>query len=146
LSRRSTRCGSPIRSSTGARSRARSTSRRCRYQSGPTTNSSAPPDHVDFLRNRLGRQYHGIDLLVIGYSGNDQEAVGLIKGTGRNIRTLAVVNENRSAADDVESKLREQGLIAPADGLYFSAGDFAAFARREVLEEYLGWLKSRSDT
>jgi hypothetical protein len=50
-----------------------------------------PSKHVDAARHSLDRM-DGLNLLVIGYSGLDQEVLGLFKESGNSIRRMLVAN------------------------------------------------------
>jgi hypothetical protein len=59
-----------------------------------------PPQHVDFLRERLAASQPR-HLLLIGYSGNDREVLALVRESERGIKTLTVVDYDAGAAQAV---------------------------------------------
>jgi hypothetical protein len=70
-----------------------------------------PPEHVDFLKQRLA-ETQAKHVLVIGYSGLDQEVVSLIRESGGGVKTLTVVDRNGQANYDVVGRLAAQGIRA----------------------------------
>lgn len=63
-----------------------------------------PPAHARFLRDKL-TAIDGAHLLVIGYSGYDQEVLRVFQDCGTPVRSLYVVNAGRDAAAEVASRL-----------------------------------------
>ena len=49
-------------------------------------------------------------VLVIGYSGIDQEVVSLIRESGRGIKTLTIVDRNEKTAFAVAERMVQQGV------------------------------------
>jgi hypothetical protein len=71
---------------------------------------ACPDDHVSFLRQKLASA-NGLHLLLIGYSGNDQEVIGLVREAGKSIASLTIVDRDESSASEVEARLvRDHGL------------------------------------
>jgi hypothetical protein len=56
-----------------------------------------PPEHETFLRERLSA-VDALDLLIVGYSAYDQSVVRMFREAERELRTLAVINQDESVA------------------------------------------------
>jgi hypothetical protein len=98
-----------------------------------------PPEHVRFLRTKL-EQADATDLLLIGYSANDEEVVRLIKAAERPVRSLAIVNADTLAAQSVAEQLAKHGVVAPDHNRWIFEHAFSEFARGGELSRYLKWL------
>lgn len=104
-----------------------------------------PPPHMEALRGQLV-DASPIHLLVIGYSGLDQEVVNVIRDTGDvNIRTLAVVDKGGGAQLALE-RILEALELQPTDLEFSRAYDmgFYQFAGggNAPLREYLDGIRA----
>jgi hypothetical protein len=98
-----------------------------------------PEDHVDFLRQRL-ESLDGLNLLVIGYSGLDQEVLRLLADSNNSVRSLLVINHDPEAGRETSSRIMEQfGGEAPGPGA--SNQDFNAWAQSSELDDYFDNLQ-----
>jgi hypothetical protein len=69
-----------------------------------------PPEHVDHLRQRL-TAFNGLNILVVGYSGLDEEMLRLLAASGNTLRSLFVVNGSTAEADAASRRIAER--LAP---------------------------------
>lgn len=103
-----------------------------------------PPQHVDFLKNVTGH-WDPLDVLVIGYSGLDQEVIELLSCGGRPIRSLTVVSESAPSAVSTATRITEGVRIVPpfgGDSLPALWGDgFANFTRGDELGRYIAKIR-----
>jgi hypothetical protein len=100
-----------------------------------------PPDHVEHLRRRL-RADDGLRLLVVGYSGNDQEVRNLIRESGNKIRSLLVANGDRDRSMlTVEIFANELGFV-PRNEMAFAGGFDDLLRDEDVLSRYVDAAKA----
>jgi hypothetical protein len=66
-----------------------------------------PPEHVEHLERKL-RDLPALNLLVIGYSGLDQEVLRLLRDAGQPLRMLRVVNGNSEQGQQAADMITEQ--------------------------------------
>lgn len=81
---------------------------------GPGDKIVCPPNHRAFLKERL-TAYEGLNLLVIGYSGLDQEVLKLLRESENSIRTLTVVSKDDAEALNAARTVWEGVLGQPMD-------------------------------
>lgn len=74
---------------------------------GPDHDYSCPPDHVEYLREWLGR-LDFVNVLLVGYSGYDEAIGRLIRESGKPVATLAVLNQSLDASRATAARLAEQ--------------------------------------
>jgi hypothetical protein len=101
-----------------------------------------PDDHAQHVRDHQSQAPGGLNVLVIGYSGLDQEVRKLLSWGGRSLSSLLVVNgslEQSTAAAEVLA--RELG-VEPGPDMAF-AGGFNDFAQTDAISE---WFRSLPDT
>jgi hypothetical protein len=106
---------------------------------GPGDELVCPPNHVAHLREKL-RAYDGLHLLVIGYSGLDDEVLKLLRESENSLRSLTVVSESEEAA--IKTKNAITGAIGLAGfGLdqLISSG-FDEYARSEGMRRRIDGL------
>jgi hypothetical protein len=96
---------------------------------------TCPDEHLDFLRERLRLTEH-IDLLVIGYSANDQEVLNLFRTHQSKLRSVAVVESDRKRGDAVAIKLSDE-LDLWFEGVQIYDRGFDGFAASADLSAYL---------
>jgi hypothetical protein len=104
---------------------------------GPGDEIVCPPDHVEFLRGRL-RAFDGLNVLVIGYSGLDQEVLKLLSESKNWLRSLAVVSHTEETA--VKTSRAITGVLrlptsSPGPQLFVEG--FDAFAQGEGLRRVI---------
>lgn len=105
---------------------------------GPGDELVCPPTHVDWLKQRL-QAHDGLNLLVIGYSGLDEEVLKILRDSENSLRSLWVVSHNENAA------MRTAGAITHAIGMggsqpqIFTEG-FDSFAQGDSLNSVMGLL------
>ena len=84
-----------------------------------------------------------LDALVIGYSGLDQEVLGLLREPGRPIRSLTVVNGSEGASAEAAMKITEavavEDRFAARGQQNIEAWDvgFDQFVRQGQLDQYV---------
>jgi hypothetical protein len=88
---------------------------------GPKDRIVLPSRHAWFLRSGLESAQRA-DLLVIGYSGLDGEALSLLKEANVQIRRMTVVDFDQRSANRVLARFKDAGLEAiwpePFDGSF----------------------------
>jgi hypothetical protein len=93
-----------------------------------------PQPHVEYLKQRLA-ETQPMHLLVIGYSGLDQEVVSLIRESERGVKTLTIVDRGEEATMAVAERLARQGVRA--EDTKFEAEGFNAWVRRGGLDTFV---------
>jgi hypothetical protein len=97
---------------------------------------SCPPDHVAFLRQTL-ESMGPLNLLVIGYSGYDQEVLRLLKEHTAGVKSLLVANGTENASRETAARIMEQSGKGFGEGSVF-AGGFGELVSTGRLREYVG--------
>jgi hypothetical protein len=100
-----------------------------------------PPNHVDFVRQRL-KSIDGLNLLVIGYSGLDQEVLRLFRESNNTVRSLLVINYEREHGEESARRIMEQfngEALGPGPGV--SNHDFDAWGQSSELDAYFDTLQ-----
>jgi hypothetical protein len=101
-----------------------------------------PPSHVQFLRERL-TAYDGINLLVVGYSGLDQEVRTLLRESGNTIRSLFAVNGDAEAGHMANRLIRDAIAVREeidrqgVQRVQAYIGGFEQFAQSANLPQYI---------
>jgi hypothetical protein len=98
-----------------------------------------PPDHVAHLKQITGH-WEPLDVLVIGYSGLDQEVLTQLSWGGRSIRSLCVVSDRDETADATARRIVDRVRVMPAPGqepITIIGGGFTNFAQSSALPEYI---------
>ena len=98
-----------------------------------------PPDQVAFLKQRLA-DTQPMHLLVIGYSGLDQEVVSLIRESERGVKTLTIVDRGKEATKGVAERLAQQGVRA--QDTKFEAEGFNAWVRTGELDKFVHYMSN----
>jgi hypothetical protein len=81
-----------------------------------------PPEHQDYLRRKLS-EFDGLNVLVIGYSGLDQEVMRFFRESGNSLRSLYVVNGNEERGLEAADKItRHIGHRLPMKRAIFPGG------------------------
>jgi len=93
-------------------------------------------DHVGVARSRLGSD-DGIHLLVIGYSGLDQEVMKLLRDSGTKLRSLLVANGNEEASFRAAEAIQQAvgGFNLREDNIF--AGGFTDLVATGKLNDFL---------
>jgi hypothetical protein len=76
---------------------------------GPEDRLVVPARHLNWARERHSAPPNN-DLLVIGYSGLDREALGLVKEADTQVRLMTIVNRDLESAIDVRERFRDAGI------------------------------------
>jgi hypothetical protein len=98
-----------------------------------------PPSHVEFLSQKL-RSADGLNLLVIGYSGLDQEVLRLLADSNNAVRSLLVINHDPESGRETSTRIMEQFRVeAPGPGA--SNQDFNHWAQSSELDDYFDGLE-----
>jgi len=100
--------------------------------------------HVKYLTEITGH-YDPLDVLVIGYSGLDQEALNLMSWGGRSIRSLLVVSESDESAQATADRITAGLNVVPAEGqnaVTLIGTGFTNFAHGRDLDDYVERLKA----
>jgi hypothetical protein len=98
-----------------------------------------PPEHVAYLKEVTGH-YDPLDVLVIGYSGLDQEVMKLLSWGGRSIRSLTVVSDTDEHAKETALRMTKGVRVMPAPGqneVTRISGGFTNFAQEGDLDGYI---------
>jgi hypothetical protein len=107
-----------------------------------------PDEHVSYLRDITGH-YEPLDVLVIGYSGLDEEALNLLSWGGRPIRSLCVVAESETSAQTTAKRITAKVNVVPAEGqnaVTLAGTGFANFAHGGDLDDYIERLRAVAAT
>lgn len=102
---------------------------------------TCPDEHRGFLRERLRLADH-LDLLVIGYSANDQEVLKLFREHHTKVRSVAVVEPSQERGEAVANKL-SVALDVWFEAVRVYATGFDGFAGSAALNAYLDDPPSR---
>lgn len=97
-----------------------------------------PPTHVTFLREWL-KKPDGLNLLVIGYSGLDQEVLNLLRESGNGVRSLCVINHDAEHGRVTAERIMEQ-FGGEARGPGASNVAFNEWAQSAALDTYFDTL------
>lgn len=108
-----------------------------------------PQQHLEHLRTRLGH-WETLDVLVIGYSGLDQEVLGLLREPGRPIRSLTVVNGSEGAGVDAAMKIQaavsvEERFDGTGESIECWDLGFDEFVRQGLLDTYVRKIQALSE-
>lgn len=107
---------------------------------GPDDEVNCPSRHVEFLRRRLANSRR-VDLLVIGYSGYDREALNLLAEFKDRIATIYVVNVNAPCGAEVMERVSPHLDHAFNENLIWP-GDFETFVQEDGLTNYLRLVRA----
>jgi hypothetical protein len=99
-----------------------------------------PPNHVDFVRQRL-KSSDGLNLLVIGYSGLDQEVLRLLRESKNSLRSLLVINQDTQGADQAHGRIMDEFPDASPPGPGASNASFNTWAQSSELDAYFDDLQ-----
>jgi hypothetical protein len=106
-----------------------------------------PPNHLAHLTERLG-DWDSPDVLVVGYSGLDEEVLNMLREPARPIRSLVVVNgtEGAGAAAARQIKAAVSVLSPPeGDGVTCVDSGFDKFVRSGNLDSYIETIRAAAD-
>jgi hypothetical protein len=106
---------------------------------GSTDELVCDPKHVQFLQERL-QTADGLNLLVIGYSGVDEEVLRLLRESNNSLRSLLVINHGAESAQQAHDRIMEQfdGGDPPGPGAW--TADFNDWAQTGGLDDYFASL------
>ena len=102
-----------------------------------------PPDHIEYLKRVTGH-WDPLNVLVIGYSGLDQEVIKLLSWGGRAVRSLWVVNESEASARATAERITANIKVIPApgtEGVVLVGTGFTGFAQSDHLAEYITHIR-----
>ena len=102
-----------------------------------------PEDHVEHVRELQRHAPGGLNLLVIGYSGVDEEVRKLLT-LGRPLSSLLVVNGSEDASRGAAAVIAHEFGTEATDEMIFPGG-FSDFAQSDALAEYLRGLPDTGD-
>lgn len=106
---------------------------------GPDDKLVLPHEHRKFFRREL-RATQEIDILVVGYSGLDNEILKLIANAERKVRRMTVVSHDLATGEAVLARFQAAGLVAVWP--YVVDGDFASWSNdgglSHLVDEYDG--------
>jgi glutamyl-tRNA reductase len=99
-----------------------------------------PPEHISAARERLSAA-EALNLLVIGYSGLDQEVLRFLAESGRGVRSLLVANGTEEASAEAAERLASScgATVRVREGSIF-AGGFADLVKSGKLREFVRTL------
>ena len=83
-----------------------------------------PPDHIEFLRARLAQSDGRFHLLVIGYSGLDDEVLAILKEVGAVAVTGRIVVNGENEGFAVRQRLSPAFDVGPVIPLHDRFGEF----------------------
>lgn len=92
-------------------------------------------DHTNYLKQQLASE-RALNLLVIGYSGIDQEVLGLLRSAGKPVRSLRVVNGNFDASYATLNVFSRELSFVHAVEMVFNGG-FNDFAQTDAMSTFL---------
>jgi hypothetical protein len=98
---------------------------------GPGDEVVCPPNHVAHLSNRL-KAYDGLNLLVIGYSGLDEEVLGILRNSGNHLRSLTVISQADESAQQTAQIITKAIGLGPGTGIQTFGHGFNAFAQSDA--------------
>lgn len=98
-----------------------------------------PEYHVDVARDHQRWSPRGLNLLVIGYSGLDQQLLDLLAWGGRPVQALKVVNGNTEASIATVRILADRLGFEPRPSMAFQGG-FNDFAQSDEMATFLRGL------
>jgi len=90
-----------------------------------------PASHVEHLREHIRDSAEGLNLLVIGYSGLDQEVLGLLGWSERPVRALRVINGSYERSMETVQTLAQRLRFPPTEEMAF-AGGFSDFINTDL--------------
>jgi hypothetical protein len=96
-----------------------------------------PPEHLAAARERL-KSGDGLNLLVLGYSGLDQEVLRLLRESEAKVRSLFVVNGNERASLEAADRIMRAisgGTGVRADSVF--AGGFTDAVKTGALGDFI---------
>jgi hypothetical protein len=105
---------------------------------GPSEQVLCPDAHLQHLEGKLHDSAE-IDLLVIGYSGTDQQIVRLLNEAGKPIRSLVIVDRDLETSGKIADTL-SSALQIPRVSDGWPAG-FESFVQAGGARRYIGWLE-----
>jgi len=105
---------------------------------GEDDEAVCPPEHFGFLKNEL-QAADALHLLVIGYSGVDQELLTLLGQTGALIKSFGIVNRDLATGQQVLARL-STGIVRELGDGWIYQGSFGDFVQGDGWNEYLGHL------
>lgn len=108
---------------------------------GPPDELICPPEHVQFLQDRIGEMYDGLNLLVIGYSAIDPTALEVLTKPGRKLRKLLVVDREHDSANTIAGKLCDAFGMQANYAHFAYHGDFDHFVAHRGLAKFLEEIK-----
>ena len=84
--------------------------------------------------------FDGLNILVIGYSGLDNEVLRLLRESGNTLRSLLIANGTTAAGLAAREAINRQfGDAGVRNGLVFPEG-FSEFVESEMFREYIAAL------
>lgn len=105
---------------------------------------TCPKEHTENLSAQI-KSEDRIDLLVIGYSGNDKEVINTLSSIDRaKVKSVKVVNRNIKHARTVASKICQPLSMTQLSGMT-TASEFGNFVRDDTgLRSYLRGITGKS--
>lgn len=105
---------------------------------GEDDEAVCPPEHLGFFSNGL-QTADSLHLLVIGYSGVDQELLTRLGQTGTPIRSFGIVNRDRESGQAVLRRL-STGIVRELGAGWISEMAFGDFVQGDGWDAYRGHL------
>lgn len=105
---------------------------------GEDDEAVCPPEHLGFLRNEL-QVADALHLLVIGYSGVDQELLTLLGQAGTPIKSFGIVNRDLVTGQAVLRRL-STGIVRELGDGWIYKRTFGDFVQGDGWDEYRGHL------
>jgi hypothetical protein len=104
---------------------------------GPEDENLCPEEHLLELRDLMKRDFEGHNLLIIGYSGLDQEIMKMLAWSGRPFKNVMIVNGDTPRGTEALQRLKTTvGFSANARVDVFPGG-FHAFAQSSALDDFI---------
>jgi hypothetical protein len=98
-----------------------------------------PPSHRAAAQKRLA-EAESLNVLVIGYSGNDRGVLELLRESGRKIRRLLVANGSWERATRPQSGFRAHAGGATSSEDAISEGGFTQLVRSDAFRDFISGI------
>jgi hypothetical protein len=103
---------------------------------GPADELVCPSRHVEAAKAALDRM-DGLDLLVVGYSGLDQEPLRLLSESGNSIRRLRVVNGDQTMSYVAGERIAAAFRVEEIPGRWIYPDSFSHAVETGALQDWL---------
>jgi hypothetical protein len=95
-----------------------------------------PESHVNCVTEHMSYAFDGLNILVIGYSGLDQEVLSLLASSGRPVRAIKVINGDYDLSMAAAQIFGGRLGFTVSEEMVFPGG-FTDFAQSNAMAEFL---------